>query len=203
MNNIEKLYLETNSPAEYTKSYFSYLNSVFEAIDFESVSKIINLIIDTGRNRSCIYIFGNGGSAATATHLANDLNVGVNNCCHRLNVRGLVENTSVLTAIANDFSYEDIFKKQIESCLNPEDLILAYSVSGNSENVIKAVEHANSRGVTTVSFTGFSGGRLKNISKYNVHIPSEEGEYGPVEDAHLTCNHIISNYLMGYYKSEK
>lgn len=88
MNNIEKIFKESGSSSEFTRSYFGYLNTVFEAINLENISEIIDLIIDTGRKRSCIYIFGNGGSAATATHLSNDLNIGVNNYCHQLNVRG-------------------------------------------------------------------------------------------------------------------
>ena len=109
----------------------------------------------------------------------------------------------MLTAIGNDNGYENIFVKQLQNQLQLGDLLVAISASGNSPNVIKAVEYANTMGVMTVGLTAFDGGRLKKISRIKVHIPTNKGEYGPAEDAHMIIDHLVGTYLTQIVRNEK
>jgi D-sedoheptulose 7-phosphate isomerase len=141
-----------------------------------------------------IFIFGNGGSASTASHMACDLAKGVSvKAKKRFKVQSLCDNVPIMTAWANDISYDDIFKEQLENLMNPEDIIIAISASGNSPNIVKAVEFAKAAGAFVIGFTGFSGGRLKDLSNLCMHFPINH--YGQVEDLHLICEHILADCM--------
>jgi D-sedoheptulose 7-phosphate isomerase len=107
----------------------------------------------------------------------------------------LTDNVAVLTAIANDIAYADVFVRQLEGLLRPGDVVVAISASGNSPNVVRAIEYARSHGAVTVGLTGFDGGRLKALCDEAVHVATPPGEYGPVEDTHLVLDHLITGYL--------
>lgn len=196
MNNVQKIFEEAKSPAIFSRNYLSYLATVLSQLDEAAIGKFIEIILvarDTGK---AVYFLGNGGSAATASHFANDIQIGTRTKGKPFKVQSLTDNVAILTAVGNDFGYDYIFVKQLESLLNDGDVVVAISASGNSPNVIKAIEYAHQRKCTTVGLTGFDGGKLKEISQYNLHVPSLKGEYGPVEDVHMIFDHILGNYLM-------
>ena len=115
----------------------------------------------------------------------------------------MCDNQAIITAIANDYGYDYIFSKQLSVLLNKNDLVVAISASGNSENLIEAINFAKNIGVYTVGLTAFDGGKLKEIVDCSVHVPTEKGEYGPAEDAHMLLDHLVCNYLLKLCKSEE
>ena len=200
MNTVERIFNEVDNPADFAKNYFGYLTEIFTKIDTNQIQELVDVILDARENGKTVYFIGNGGSAATASHFANDIQIGTRTKGKPFKVVSLTDNNAVMTAIANDFGYDCLFSKQLEALLNDGDSVVAISASGNSPNVVNAIDYANERGCTTVGITGFEGGRLKEISKINVHVPSFKGEYGPVEDLHMIFDHIIGNYLINYCK---
>jgi D-sedoheptulose 7-phosphate isomerase len=181
----------------FLKSYVTRLKLLLDQVDHNTVNSIVECLEKTIVNKSRIYIMGNGGSAATASHMVNDLGAGL----RRRNIKNfdvisLADNVAVTTAIANDIGYENIFYMQLEGLLKPEDLIIAISCSGNSPNIVKAVEYAQEIGSTIIGITGFDGGDLKKLSDINFHIEAPSGEYGLVEDMHMILDHIIYSYYI-------
>ncbi len=182
----------------FVKSYKSHLIDLINNIDSSVIEAIINAIETTVQKKSRIYILGNGGSSATASHMVNDLGAGLRRRgIINLDVVSLADNTPVITAIANDIGYDNIFYMQMEGLLNPEDLVIAISCSGNSPNIIKAIQYAKKQGCKLVGVTGFDGGLLKEISDINFHVDVEKGQYGLVEDVHMILDHIIYSYYNG------
>ncbi|MCK5110921.1 MAG: SIS domain-containing protein [Arcobacteraceae bacterium] len=178
----------------FINSYKKELIQLIENIDNDKIKQIINLIDQT---KGKIYIIGNGGSAATASHMVNDLGVGLTRRdIKNLNIESLSDNTAVCTAIANDTGYENIFYYQIKNKIARDDLLIAISCSGNSANIIKAVEYATNLSVPIIGITGFDGGKLKDLSDINFHIETKDGQYGLVEDLHMILNHIIYSYYI-------
>ncbi len=139
---------------------------------------------------------GNGGSAATASHFANDL-FSLNLKIRDFNLKAecLSDNVSVLTALGNDFSFDDVFVKQLEVKMKPGDAVLILSASGNSRNLVQAAEWVKEQGNTLFSITGFDGGRIHEVSDFSLHIPSKKGEYERSEDLHLFVNHFLRYYF--------
>lgn len=182
-------------------SYKYRLKSHIDNISNKNIIKIISLLKKTHNKKGKIYIIGNGGSASTASHIVNDLGIGLskNNNMH-FNIESLSDNSSVCTAISNDLGYENIFHEQIKNRLKKNDIIMAISCSGNSTNIIKAVKYANKMGNKVIGLTGFNGGKLKKLSNLNFHVETRIGEYGLVEDLHIIFNHIISSYFINKTK---
>ncbi|MDO9303899.1 MAG: SIS domain-containing protein [Sulfuricurvum sp.] len=177
--------------------YINNLIELLQKIDYEIVDQIIKILEEAAHKQSSIYIIGNGGSAATASHMVNDLGAGLRRRgLINLDITSLADNVPVITAIANDIGYENIFYMQLEGLLKPEDLIIAISCSGNSPNVVKAVEYAKNIGSTIIGITGFDGGDLKKLSDVNFHIEAPKGEYGLVEDMHMILDHMIYSYYI-------
>ncbi len=176
----------------FTKKYLQDLSTILNNTHLETIPQIINAL-DATKGR--IYIIGNGGSAATASHMANDLGAGLRRReIKYFDIESLGDNTPVCTAIANDIGYENIFYMQLKGRLKPEDLLIAISCSGDSPNIIKAVEYAKEEKATVIGLTGFDGGTLKTLSDINYHVQTQQGHYGIVEDAHMILNHIIYSY---------
>lgn len=181
----------------FIKEYVNNLKNLLDNIDKSEVSKIIETLNKCEKNSSKIYIMGNGGSAATASHMANDLSVGLKlREIKNFNVESLSDNSSVCTAIANDIGYENIFYAQLKNKLTKDDVVIAISCSGNSPNIIKAIEYAKNVGTTIIGLSGFDGGRLKELSDIKFHIGTQKGEYGLVEDMHMILDHIIYSYYI-------
>ena len=177
--------------------YISRLVLLLETINTDSICDIISKLEEVHNNNGKLYIVGNGGSAATASHMANDLSVGLKlREIRNFNVESLSDNSSICTAIANDIGYENVFYAQLKNKLTKDDVLIAISCSGNSSNIIKAVEYANKIGTTVIGMTGFEGGKLKEIADIKFHIDTNKGEYGLVEDMHMILDHIIYSYYV-------
>ena len=181
----------------FVKDYLTRLSQILDDIDADVVSDIVNTFEETIKNKSRIYILGNGGSAATASHIVNDLGAGLRRRgIINFDVTSLGDNSPVITAIANDIGYENIFYMQMKGHINANDVVVAISCSGESPNIIKAVDYAKDLGCKIIGVTGFNGGYLKKISNINFHVDAPEGEYGLVEDAHMILDHIIYSYYI-------
>ena len=180
---------------DFAKDYIFRLNELLNKMDLESLNELYEVLLNA-TNDSTIYIIGNGGSSATASHMANDLAVGLKiREIKNLKVVSLSDNSAISYAISNDIGFENVFYMQLKDILNPKDIIIAISCSGNSLNIVKAVEYAKEKNCKIVSLTGFDGGRLKELSNINVHFETNKGEYGLVEDAHSIINHLIFTYF--------
>lgn len=174
--------------------YFSKVSSAIAKLNIDSINVAVNGVLNTYMENGNIYIFGNGGSAATASHFVCDFNKGVcENKEKKFNFICLSDNTPIITAIANDIGYEDVFLYQLQNKLKSQDLIIAISGSGNSKNVIKAVEYAKICKVKCIGITGFNGGRLKEISDYSMHVDIEDMQIA--EDLHMIFDHMMMKVL--------
>jgi D-sedoheptulose 7-phosphate isomerase len=182
----------------FATQYTTKLIELLQNIDLNSISEITDALErTTGR----IYIIGNGGSAATASHMVNDLGVGLKRRdIKNFDVQSLSDNTPVCSAISNDIGYENVFYIQLKNRVKSDDLLIAISCSGNSKNILKAVNYAKTKGTTIVGVTGFDGGELKKISDINFHVQTPKGEYGLVEDMHMILDHIIYSYYINEAK---
>lgn len=167
-------------------------------MDYQSIERMAQVILKARETENTVFFIGNGGSAATASHFANDLAIGTRSRNKKFKALSLTDNVAAMTAIANDWSYEELFVKQLESYYRTGDVLVSISASGNSPNVVKATEYVKSQGGFTIGLTGFNGGRLKEIVDLAVHVPSNKGEYGPVEDVHMILDHIIHSYVKRY-----
>jgi len=181
----------------FTKQYILNLKKLLDEIDINVIEKIIleieTLLINKGR----LYILGNGGSSATASHMVNDLGAGLRRRnIINLDVVSLGDNSPVVTAIANDIGYDNIFYMQMKGLIKKDDVVLAISCSGNSQNIIKAVTYAKEQGCSVIGVSGFDGGKLKEISDISFHVNAANGEYGLVEDVHMILDHIIYSYYI-------
>ena len=182
---------------EFTKSYIERLKDLLDAVDENVVEKIVQEIENLLVNRGRLYILGNGGSSATASHMVNDMGAGLRRRdIINLDVVSLGDNSPVVTAIANDIGYENVFYMQMQGLINSKDVILAISCSGNSPNIVKAVKYAKEQGCKIIGVTGFDGGELKNIADIKFHVEAPKGEYGLVEDVHMILDHIIYSYYI-------
>jgi len=175
---------------EYIKNLQKSLSTISEA----EIMTVIRILDDAREQKHMIFIMGNGGSASNASHFVNGLSQGAT-VDHKTRFRAiaLTDNIPNLLAYGNDNGYENIFLEQLKNFLNDEDIVIGISGSGNSSNVIKAIEYANNHNAITIGFTGFDGGVLKKIAQYNIHVPCELMEM--VEDIHLSLSHLISSYF--------
>ena len=201
-NRIEQIFKDTFSPKEFAKQYTQYLNEIMNNLDFDKIGQFIDQILIARNNGKKIFFLGNGGSAATASHFANDLSAGTRSWKKPFKAISLTDNNAILTAIGNDAGFEEVFAQQLKTHLEIKDVVVGISASGNSPNVIKAIDYANSIGAITVGLTGFDGGKLREICHLSLHVPSNKGEYGPVEDVHMIFDHLLYGYLLGIIKKE-
>ena len=181
---------------------FPHLTQILSELDLSSIENFIGLLLSARKEGKNVYFIGNGGSAATASHFANDLAIGTRSKKLPFKVMSLIDNSSVITAIGNDYGYDQVFVKQLEACLGSGDLLVAISASGNSPNILKAVEYTKENSGITIGLTGFDGGELKKIVDHVIHVPTVKGDYGPVEDVHMILDHVVGNYLMQMCREE-
>lgn len=181
----------------FINDYTEKLKNLLDNIDVNSIQLIIEAIERTVDNKSKVYVIGNGGSSATASHMANDLGIGLRRRnIININIASLGDNSAVTSAIANDIGFENIFYMQLKDILMPKDVLIAISCSGNSENITKVVEYAKKVGSTVIGVTGFDGGKLKRDCDINFHVAAPKGEYGLVEDIHMILDHMIYSYYI-------
>jgi D-sedoheptulose 7-phosphate isomerase len=203
MNHVDEIYQGSKTVKAFAEGYIKYLSSVLAAIDTSAIQKFTEAILKARDQGKQIFFIGNGGSAATASHFANDFSIGTRCPWKPFKAIALTDNNAIMTAIGNDFGYDMLFVKQLEVLLQPGDLVVAISASGNSPNLLKAVEFAKSRGNICIGLTGFDGGKLKEMSDLFVHVQTPKGEYAPVEDAHMVLDHLIGSYLNRIVAAEK
>ena len=182
----------------YKSEIESYINKeidVLKALDISSIDAVMTAIMDAYNNDANIYIFGNGGSAATASHFQNDFNKGISeHVDKKFNFVCLNDNVPTVMAIANDSGYEYIFEHQLLGKLKQNDLVIAISGSGNSENVIRAIDYANLQGNKTVGVTGYDGGKLAKIVDISFNVPINDMQI--TEDVHMVLDHLMMSVLM-------
>ena len=198
MNNIDRMY--TSDPVEFARGYLEYLQAVLRRIDPAEIGGFIRTLLDARERSATIFFIGNGGSAATASHFANDLSIGTNDYDKPFRAFSLTDNVPILTAIGNDFGYDEIFVRQLRALGKSGDVLIGISASGNSPNLLKAFEYARSIGISTIAITAFDGGRMKALANQGIHVPTDLREYGPAEDAHLVLDHLVTAYLMRYVR---
>jgi len=178
---------------EIVAGHLQRLESVFRQVDLDAVERAVQRLRVARDSGATVYVAGNGGSAATATHMASDLGKTTKRSGRPpIRVMSLSDGTSWLTALANDEGYERVFAGQLENFARPGDLLVVISASGNSQNLVKAVELARERGVATVGLLGFDGGVLKEIVDECVWVPTEIGEYELAEDVHSALCHTFT-----------
>jgi len=176
------------------RGYFTELKQTLDNLPEGLISEIIEILHAARLKQSKIFIMGNGGSASTASHFVCDLAKNTRKeGWPSFRVIGLTDNIAILSAYANDEGYENVFAQQLANLVEPDDLVIAISASGNSPNVLKAVELASQRGAFTIGFTGFTGGILGKLVDINLHVPSNVIEH--VEDAHLMLEHLVCKAL--------
>jgi D-sedoheptulose 7-phosphate isomerase len=176
--------------------YFLAGGKLLTQIPNKEVMKLAIAINQARKTESTVYIAGNGGSASTASHFATDIGIGSLNRANPVRSVSLCDNTAAITAIANDMDYSSIFAQQLKLLGKQEDLLIVISASGNSDNLLKAVEVASELGMESYSLTGFDGGKLKQLTLgRNIHVETPKGAYGLVEDAHLAICHVITECI--------
>lgn len=181
------------------REYFSKLATTIQNLNIDEINRAVMVIKEAYERDATIYVFGNGGSAATASHFVCDFNKGISESLEKkFNLICLSDNTPIITAIANDSSYEDIFYAQLLNKLKKEDLIIAISGSGNSGNVIKAVKYAKKIGTEIVGVTGYSGGKLRELADYHMHVAVNDMQL--TEDVHMAFDHMMYRVLTDVYK---
>jgi D-sedoheptulose 7-phosphate isomerase len=172
------------------KEYFASLQEVFSRLDLSVIDRMTDAIWENYEKGRTLFVFGNGGSAALASHFACDIGKGtVTSKRKRLRTVALTDNVPLLTALANDLAYKDIFSEQLAGLAEHGDMVLAISGSGNSPNVVQGLEEARKLGLHTLVLTGFEGGRVKALADLCFIVPSDNMQH--IEDTHLCATHAI------------
>lgn len=178
-------------------TYLSELKNTIDALSRKEIVQFSELLEKTRQEGKRVIIFGNGGSGATASHFACDINKGVSlGKSKRYKVIALTDNIATILAYSNDLSYDDVFVEQMKNFIEEGDLIVGISGSGNSKNVLKAIEYANERGNFTVGLTGFSGGKLREISSLSINANVNDMQIS--EDIHMMLVHVLMKVLSRY-----
>ena len=196
MNNLDRIF--TKDPVAFAEAYLDYLTSVLKTIDAREIGQFIETLLDARERGATIFFIGNGGSTATASHFANDIAIGTNSYEKPFRAVSLTDSNAIITAVGNDFGFEEIFVRQLRVLGRAGDVVVAISASGNSPNLIRAFDYAKSLGIKTVAITAFDGGKMKQMADEGVHVPTAPKEYGPAEDAHMVLDHLVGAYLMRF-----
>lgn len=185
---------------DYRNEISTYLEqeiNVIRNLDVDAINDALNILHDTFENGNTVFVFGNGGSSATASHFQNDFNKGVSEHTEKkFNLLCLNDNVATMMAVANDIGFEEVFRFQLRGHIKPGDVVLAISGSGNSKNVLNAVEFAKGQGCKIIGLTGFGGGKLKQISDVSLHAPVNSMQI--TEDIHMIFDHLMMSV---FYKT--
>lgn len=186
--------MKTTDFSQFGRDYLRRLESASQQIPLEAVEQLASALLGCWRERRQFFIFGNGGSAGNAIHLANDYLYGISRVTgHALRVHALPANSAVLTCLANDEGYEHIFAHQLAVLAQPGDVALAFSGSGNSPNILRALETCKSRGVRSFAVLGYSGGKAKNLADVPIHVAIDDMQIS--EDLQLVVGHMLMQWL--------
>lgn len=174
--------------------YIDELKKVLDKLSHEDIDAVIHTLHEARLNQRKIFVMGNGGSASTANHMVCDMAKNTRKPgWPSIKIIGLADNMAIFSALANDEGYENVFSQQLANLVEPDDVVLAISASGNSKNVLNAIHVARDAGAKTIGFTGFNGGALGEIVDIQLHVPSDCIEH--VEDIHLMLEHLITQAL--------
>ena len=201
MKTLKHHFKESKNFKIFAKKYIDYLSNSLKDLDLDSLDEIRKELEIVKRKKKTIFVFGNGGAAATAITIANDLGFDImkkSKSKKTFNIVCLNENQSVITAIANDTGYENIFLNQLKIKFNKGDVVIILSVSGNSNNLIKAAKWLKGKG-KVFALLGFDGGKLLNYCNKHILIKSLKSDYGPVEDIQLVVNHIFAHWFQNKF----
>ena len=180
--------------AAYSDAYFKQYVEASSSIDQTKLAKAADILLNAYKNLKTLYVCGNGGSASISNHLACDHGkLLATDTDLQPRVQSLSTNIEVITAIANDISYDQVFVHQLKLVANPGDILMTVSSSGDSENVVQAAQWAREFGLEVISMTGFLGGRTAKISNVNLHVDGDN--YGVIEDVHQSLMHLLGQYL--------
>jgi D-sedoheptulose 7-phosphate isomerase len=183
--------------------YVQDISALLNRVDPLEVQVLVDAILEAYHDERFVFLVGNGGSAANASHLCEDLGKGTLSDFEgqkRLKVMSLTDNTPYILAWANDEGYERVFVEQLKNFAQPGALLIAISGSGNSANVLRAVEYANAQGMVTFGITGYDGGQLKRIARHSLHVPSDN--MGAVEAVHGVVFHYLVEALQAEFRTE-
>lgn len=176
------------------RKYIGHEIKTLEKLDIDAINNALNLLLETMENGNTVYVFGNGGSSATASHYQNDFNKGISEHTEKkFKFLCLNDNVPTVMAVANDMGFEEIFRFQLRGHIKPGDVVMAISGSGNSKNVINAVEYAKELGNKIIGLTGFEGGKLKTLSDISLHAPINSMQV--TEDIHMIFDHLMMSVL--------
>ena len=174
--------------------YFTKLKNTIDKVSVDDLNLLMNVLVQTKNNGNTIFIMGNGGSSATASHFVCDFNKGVSHGKDKkFKFICLNDNIPSLMAYANDLSFKEIFVQQLKNYFQKGDIVIGISGSGNSMNVVKAIEYANDNGGISVGLTGYNGGKIIKLAKYNVNIPIDDMQIA--EDLHMVLDHCMMQIL--------
>ena len=177
--------------------YYDREKATIDKLDWKELNTAMNALLEAYEKGATVYVFGNGGSSATASHMVCDFNKGT---CYDLDKKFkfvcLNDNIPVMMALANDTSFEDVFYYQLLDRIQKSDYVLAISGSGNSHNIIKAVTYAKGLGCKIIGMTGYDGGKLAKLSDYQLHVPADDMQI--TEDLHMGFDHMIMQIFWKY-----
>ena len=184
------------------EEYYQREKQIIDALDKNEINEALNAILRHYENEDIIYVLGNGGSSATANHMVCDFDKGISlDLKKQFRVISLSDNIPMIMAIGNDIGFEDVFYLQLKNKLKPTDLVIAISGSGNSHNIVKAVQYANEVGAEVIGLTGYAGGKLKNMANINVHVPIEDMQI--TEDMHMSFVHVAMQIFWRYLMAKE
>ena len=182
---------------DYTQSiaaYFQRLKSAIDRLSLADINRVMSVLEQARDAGKMIFIMGNGGSAATASHYVCDFNKGISlNQEKKYKFLCLNDNLPSMMAYANDLSYDEIFVNTLSSYFQSGDVVIGISGSGNSTNVLRAIEYANRHGGITIGLSGYDGGKLKQMARYNIHVPADDMQI--TEDLHMVLDHCMMKIL--------
>lgn len=182
---------------DYTNQIVDYIElekKTLDSLELSEINSVLGELEAVYRREGNVFIFGNGGSAATASHFANDFNKGISEYTEKkFRFQCLNDNVATVMAIANDIGYEDVFAFQLRGRIGADDLVIGISGSGNSKNVLRAIEYANESGVRTIGITGYDGGKLVALAKVSLHVPINNMQI--TEDIHMMFDHLMMSIL--------
>ncbi len=196
MTRLGSIFVEAETKQDYVVGVRDRMLSIIAAMDIAGTANLITVLEQAAADDRTVFVLGNGGSGAVAAHWVTDL--GINTIVDgRLGYRvvSLGDTPSSLTAIGNDIEFREVFATQLRAALRPSDVVIALSVSGNSPNVVRAIEYANEVGATTVGLTGMDGGKVKGLVDLSIHTASATDEYGPIEDIFSVVMHMATSYV--------
>ncbi len=179
------------------KEYYEREMECIKRFNLDEMNDAMNAIYETYKNGGTIYVCGNGGSASTASHMQNDFNKGISEYVEKkFNFYCLNDNVSTMMAVANDIGYEEVFRFPLLNKITPNDLFIGISGSGNSKNVLNAAEYAHECGAKVLGMTGYTGGKLKEMADYKMHV--DEMDMQIAEDLHMTFDHMMMKIFYNF-----